>query len=514
MTLSNNSFSGNSNSNITNAGAHTVDASGNWWGSNTLAGVTGSISGSVDYTPWLNVGTDVGGNPADGFQGDFSTLDVSAAGLQVGSIGRIQEAINLLADGSLTGSAHTINVAAGTYQESNISVSKSMTIQGASRSSVIVAPAIANVHDDSTFGGTPNNAFVIRHSGVTIKDLTIDGGAGQGFRSGIVTDYWTATYNNTVVDTVAVNNIYRRGVYIVADDVHSTGNEVLNSTFDNIGTSSSLPYEHAFAIMVGDADTTISGNVITNSSIGIASNYFISEATAPRLTVTGNSISLPVSGAAQGAIGMDLSGMADGSIIGGAPGDMIPGTTTPVRNTIDMTGGSGHDIGIVVQYAVTGATVTVRGNTVTAGAGDTGLYLYQNADSAHPVLVQNNTISGVGTGTGILATDDGSVFTETPHSGTTYATLTGNTISGYATDIAVQSAGTNSVAVTIGGSGSGAGNTVTATATGIQVQGAEHLPRSAATRSPTTVSRCRAQAAAGSTPRRFSPATRSTGRSR
>ena len=181
--------------------------------------------------------------------------------------------------------------------------------------------------------------------------------------------------------------------------------------------------------------------------------------------MTGNSISLPVSGAANGASGMDLSGLADGSVIGGSGA---------AANTINMSGGSGATIGVVVQYAVPGADIRVAGNAITAGTGGTGIYLYYDVDPVHPVLLQNNAISGSGAGTGILASDDGELFGDTPDSGITYATLQGNTISGFATGVVLQSAGANPVAVTIGGSGSGASNSITAAAggTGVLVQGA------------------------------------------
>ncbi len=389
--------------------------------------------------------------------------------------GAIQRAVALASNGD------TIHIEGGTalrpdvYSEANIAVTNAVTIQGESRSGVVVTPSVADVHDDSTFGGSPNNAFVIEDSGVTIENLTIDGGGNLGFRTGIVTDYSTGNYGDTIVDTVAVNNVYRRGVYIIADSEHITGNEILNSTFDNDGTT--LPYEHGFAIMAGDADVLIAGNTITDCSIGIGSNYFISEETAPQLTIQANSISLPVSTAANGAIGMDLSGLADGSLIGGTGTVLVDGNPLPVANTIDMSGAADgvSTIGIVVQYAV--ASATVEGNSIATGALGTGIYLYYDVDSANPVVVENNQITGTGSLTGILASDDGELFGDVPYSGTTYATLTGNTISGFATGVAVESASANPVAVTIGGGGS---NSISGATRGILVQGATPRPRSAA----------------------------------
>jgi hypothetical protein len=98
-----------------------VDASANWWGSNVEANVGAKLSGAIDYTPWLDNGDDTSGDP--GFQGDFSVLNVGAAGSQTGTTGRIQEAIGLV-------SGSTINVAAGLYDE-RIAINSAVTLQGA-----------------------------------------------------------------------------------------------------------------------------------------------------------------------------------------------------------------------------------------------------------------------------------------------------------------------------------------------------------------------------------------------
>ncbi len=108
-----------------------VNASGNWWGTNTPAGVAALVSANVDYTPWLDVGTDTSGDP--GFQGDFSTLWVDDDSSQTGTTGRIQEGINLV-------SGSTVHVAAGTYTE-QLLVQKSLTLTGAGIDlSIVKAP--------------------------------------------------------------------------------------------------------------------------------------------------------------------------------------------------------------------------------------------------------------------------------------------------------------------------------------------------------------------------------------
>jgi filamentous hemagglutinin family protein len=125
IAIINNSFDGvtgnygfNAVSILSSAFTGTIDASGNWYGTNTEAGVTGEVSANVDYTPWLDSGTDTD-LVTPGFQGDFSTLHVSAASPQSGVLGRIDEAIGLVTIGG------KINAMAGTYNET-VNVNKDL----------------------------------------------------------------------------------------------------------------------------------------------------------------------------------------------------------------------------------------------------------------------------------------------------------------------------------------------------------------------------------------------------
>src|SRR5262249_44819344 len=118
----------------------------------------------------------------DGFQGDFSSLRVDDNSPQAGSVGRIQEAINLLADGSLVGGARVINVEAGTYKE-NDSVNKSVQILRPNANVVgngIRGAEAIVVTNGSQFApafpfGTTSAVFTVSASNVAIKGLTING---------------------------------------------------------------------------------------------------------------------------------------------------------------------------------------------------------------------------------------------------------------------------------------------------------------------------------------------------
>ena len=84
----------------------TIDASGNWWGMTAEAdvlaeAVTATGASRIDISPYLLSGTD--GEPTTaGFQGDFSQLAVTTLGAQAGA-GAIQEGVDAIANGSLTG---------------------------------------------------------------------------------------------------------------------------------------------------------------------------------------------------------------------------------------------------------------------------------------------------------------------------------------------------------------------------------------------------------------------------
>jgi hypothetical protein len=169
LVVQNNSLTGNTIavSNGSTDSTNIIDASGNWFGVNTPAGVAMEVSSNVDYTPWLNDSTDT--NPGTlGFQGSFSYLHVDDNSPQTGTTGRIQEGVNLV-----TGS--TLNVAAGTYVE-DITIGKSLTLIGAgtAKGLTLVKPAT-----DQAYVPPPTNSGVtvmtVTANNVTIKDLKVDG---------------------------------------------------------------------------------------------------------------------------------------------------------------------------------------------------------------------------------------------------------------------------------------------------------------------------------------------------
>ncbi len=147
-----NDLSGNTYG-VANAATLDLDASGNWWGSNIVGTVAAMAGAAVDYTPWLDVGTDTSGSA--GFQGNFSTLHVDDDSPQVGAIGRIQEGVNVA-------TVTTVLVGPGTYPET-VTIPKSVVVQGAG-----LATTFIDVSGDPTAGD------VVTISGITAT-ITIDG---------------------------------------------------------------------------------------------------------------------------------------------------------------------------------------------------------------------------------------------------------------------------------------------------------------------------------------------------
>ena len=283
-------------------------------------------------------------------------------------------------------------------------------------------------------------------------------------RNAIISDYTSVanpSWGGLAVDAVSIKNIYRKGVGIYSTGTgHSAANTITNSSFDSVGTDPTLLYEGTFAIAAFQADLTIDNVDITNSAGGVGTNYFDSEAAAGQLLMTRTTYANSPTGVAK-TVAFDVSGLADGSVIGSA--------TAGYGNSVDITGATGQAMGIVVQYVITGANVTVQGNSVTADAGNTAIMLYADADSSHPVAVIGNTVTRTGAGSGgagILVTDDGSVFGETAHAGNTYATLMGNHVTGFANAVSVTAAGSQVARVEFG-----AGNVLTNGGTGLRISG-------------------------------------------
>lgn len=144
------------------AGAATVNASGNWWGTTSESGVLAKTFGSVDISPFLMSGTDTDLGTA-GFQGSTSNLTVTTLGAQTGGAGRIQEGIDLVNTGG------TVNVGAGTHsQASTLYLNKSLTLSGAGE-------AATTIDARSITSSTGSYGMSVNANDVTLRDFTFYG---------------------------------------------------------------------------------------------------------------------------------------------------------------------------------------------------------------------------------------------------------------------------------------------------------------------------------------------------
>ncbi|WP_425618157.1 NosD domain-containing protein [Anatilimnocola sp. NA78] len=217
--ISGNNISGNFASQLENNGSVTINASGNWWGTETptLANLSvnaalppvfnypgpasqpaspypyflsGSNAAGIDFSPNLNSGTDTA--PATpGFQGDFSSITVHLKGAQTGTAGRIQEGVDVVSP------AGTIIIETGAYAGNVDATAKSATLQ--------LGVGIAQVAINGNLVLDANDALAYEVNGNapgTYDQLQVNGTVALGGASLLISGSYTATPNDifTLID--------------------------------------------------------------------------------------------------------------------------------------------------------------------------------------------------------------------------------------------------------------------------------------------------------------------------
>ena len=330
----NNNIAGNTNYGIRTT-APTVDASANWWGSTDPATVAGSISGTVDFTPLLDSGTDTD-LVAPGFQPSLSSLTVHTLGSQTGSTGRIQEGINLV-------SGSTVNVAAGTYNiTSHIAINKSISIIGDPVNKPVVQ---ANSSFDTDYGGTSNYFFRADPAvtaTINIRNIVLDG-SGYNVYGGM---RFYPTHSGTIENCVFQNITEPTGDKYLGFGIVSDGSlTIQNNVFTDIGR---------VGIWVGTSSNTISYNVYTGKGAIDCLDYGIEVGAGGVATITGNTIT--------NCLGIASS---DGSTSAGI---------------------------LVTTYYGDGTTATITGNTLTDNT--EGIAVGYDVSDTSTVVAHYNNING------------------------------------------------------------------------------------------------------------------------
>jgi hypothetical protein len=215
------SISGSILKSVRNESQSRTNASGNWHGGS-------AIGTNIDYTPRLNSGGDLSGDP--GFQGDFSNLWVDIGSPQVGSTGRIQEGINLV-----TGS--TVHVLGGTYAEA-VNINKAnVSLLGDGASVTTINPGSGSL-----------NALTLSANGLTVSGFTLTGG-----QNGI----YGTTANSKFMGLTVTGNA-QNGIQLVNADFNYLQGNTISSHASGAGIR-----------LTGSRQNTLSGSTLQGNQYNV-----------------------------------------------------------------------------------------------------------------------------------------------------------------------------------------------------------------------------------------------------
>lgn len=322
----------------------------------------------------------------------------------------------------------TIELCAGTMVESDITINvKGLTIQGAGAGSTFINPDPTKLDDGTCnvanpLAGNPHHGLLIKADNVTIKNLTVDGGAGKGYRFGISSYYWdNSVNNNSTIEDVTVTNVNYRGIVLRANGVITTGHSVRNATVTNGGCG-----EQSYGILGFNVDDmTIEDCQVDGWPNGIATGNYTGINT--KSVITGNTVT-------------DASNIAYTLTHTGVSGTY--GGSTFEDNTATFSDSGNEATGLFTYYS----EVELENNTFDGAK--YGVYMSQQGLAKDKLVIgAGNTITGPGKtvvgSIGVLASDD-----PYPNYNVNF-TITGSKINGFETGVWIDPVGTMSCSADI-----------------------------------------------------------------
>ena len=365
--------------NDTNA---TINASGNWWGIDPRnapdydQAVADVMQGTVDFTPMLVSGTDK--SSANGFQGDFSKLFVTAKGAQTQAGGRINEAIGLV-------SGSTVYVGAGNFIENVVIDKHNLNLLGGYGGTSTIAPSTSGAKDAAIYverlGSSTRN--------VEIDNFTIDGAnVGYGVLANDVQDF---DLTNMIVKNTSI-----AGFDIKVD--HQPGQTVTdieNNDIDGSNTGDGIRIS-------GDSAGRDSNGSIVGAEVNLTDNTIGEDGD----NIDGKGIVFSTNlGDADGSIA-DAGGRNVNDVSINITGNDVYSNGNAVEFTGSITGAdvnisnnndgfvSTNGDGILFNKAIKDADIDVTGNII--GADKTGVNFNGNISDNADIDLTNNTIGSDG----------------------------------------------------------------------------------------------------------------------
>ncbi len=266
--------------------------------------IAGPASANFDITPLLTSGVDTNvqttpGRGTFGFQGDYSTVEVTAAGAETGAVGRIQEGINLASpDG-------TVKILGGVYSgDVNATTSSVVLSPGASPAKVTINGNLTLDSNDTLAIEIDGLSATTDYDNLIVNGTVALGGAALSLSGSYVPtfgDSFTIIDNDGAVDgngsftsqaegssillngiplkvsyiggdgnsvtltDVVPTNVWVNDTWIITNDIGPAGLSVGDTVMSNTGASDSAVSGLSFGY---DAYSTISSALATVANLG------------------------------------------------------------------------------------------------------------------------------------------------------------------------------------------------------------------------------------------------------